>query len=786
MGTAYLCHHGIKGQKWGVRRYQNEDGSLTADGRARYLTSNGGLTRKGRAFLESEAKKKTYNDYWGNMTRRKARVAEELKAKGMTDLDDNTMLLKKGSIVNRIAGDEGIDSRRKYVSITDDDKVYYDEDYYWLPIKGTPNQYEYELTKDAKVASYNNVINHVIENYGHLTLSQLNIGEHELGHVGNKQAVDRMMQQVKDMYGDTPVKELYKDYYLTQRIRSQVPTINPKTHEWIEAPSPRWLKDRANISHEALKLLLNKTLMNKSTSDKVFDKYKADGYDLIVDVEDKISGFDMPMIVLDPSKTLKLKKKTPLKHEDTDMNIYYESSVTDPGLEHHGIKGMKWGIRRFQNPDGSLTEAGKRRYGTVEGLRAAYDDKLRRKTTRLRRKAESTTDTAKAAKYSTDADDLEKEYKNWMEDRKNSQETKKKIAEEKEKAKSDHEAEVKAKDAKEVADAVATGDPEKISEVMDKMTTQEIKDAINRIDTMKSLRDKIEPGLMKKGINVVSTAFKARAAEAVTEKIMKLGKDPDDLSGLSKEERDRMKRLKELTEATLGVVGGGSKAGKDYSNALAKAASENEAKEVAKYVKDLEKNGVSHETAVQMGQKLMNQRMSSYESSSGSGNDGGNQNGGKSEESYLSKLMSGNKDKAVLEAYKDAKDAGKSETEALRSAREKEMEFDSALNPSPAPTQESKSGKKSGGLFGKGKKETDDSDSGSSSSESSKPSSGSLAAKIASLNSRTSDVLSTPVSDFERYYSASPSDGSLKSKVNSLNSRIMDMSMSDFERYYKK
>lgn len=37
--TAYqaeLYHHGIKGQKWGVRRYQNSDGSLTAAGRERY------------------------------------------------------------------------------------------------------------------------------------------------------------------------------------------------------------------------------------------------------------------------------------------------------------------------------------------------------------------------------------------------------------------------------------------------------------------------------------------------------------------------------------------------------------------------------------------------------------------------------------------------------------------------------------------------------------------------------------------------------------------------------
>lgn len=45
-------------------------------------------------------------------------------------------------------------------------------------------------------------------------------------------------------------------------------------------------------------------------------------------------------------------------------NDFYVGCYDDPSaLAHHGVKGMKWGIRRYQNPDGSYTAAGRRRYG---------------------------------------------------------------------------------------------------------------------------------------------------------------------------------------------------------------------------------------------------------------------------------------------------------------------------------------------------------------------------------------------------------------------------------------
>lgn len=69
-----------------------------------------------------------------------------------------------------------------------------------------------------------------------------------------------------------------------------------------------------------------------------------------------------------------------IKFKHSDLETIGDTLVSDifdnNSLEHHGIKDMRWGIRRFQNPDGSLTDEGKLRYLGADTIKKSRTKEL--------------------------------------------------------------------------------------------------------------------------------------------------------------------------------------------------------------------------------------------------------------------------------------------------------------------------------------------------------------------------------------------------------------------------
>lgn len=145
-------------------------------------------------------------------------------------------------------------------------------------------------------------------------------------------------------------------------------------------------------------------------------------------------------------------------------------------LQHHGIIGMKWGVRRFQNKDGSLTPKGKKRYTS---------DDEGSVVTKIKARAQARAVAKAKAKAESDARD-------------------KAAAEAKEVAK----AEAKAREVEEKrAKLLKSIDAKEIYENRQLLTTQEINERLNRIDTERRLSE-IAAKDVKSGYDRVNSILK--------------------------------------------------------------------------------------------------------------------------------------------------------------------------------------------------------------------------------------------------------------------------------------
>ena len=161
-----LYHHGVKGQKWGVRRYQNKDGSLTPEGRKRL-----GLDDYDRDHNSDTVVKK------GTKV---SRVIDTSRYDVFSDpnLGGSEKAAKK-YVDDVLSKDNSYE--RKYVSIDgvknsgrSNGKEYYLS---WFTEFGLePDNAQvatYELKKDIRVASGKQVVDALIEEVGSRTLTEL-------------------------------------------------------------------------------------------------------------------------------------------------------------------------------------------------------------------------------------------------------------------------------------------------------------------------------------------------------------------------------------------------------------------------------------------------------------------------------------------------------------------------------------------------------------------------------------------------------------------------------------
>lgn len=283
MYTNELCHHGIKGQKWGVRRYQYADGSLTPAGQKRYNSGQNGKnigSMKVKEFVNSVRTQVTGRQYVDTY-------------------------LKQGTTFARIQTSQNFEKFAFYATYKKSDM----DKYMGLFGKNLSTRAEGDAKRAEKQAKATGSEEDIFKasearNYSNnLKVYQLKLeSTKKLKIPSDENAADITAKLLKESQFKSDVEESIRDSKEKMKRPTQQILFNQAQNAMKKDPSKMTPSEKVAV-YKALNLsLVNHNPQEISAQNRFYSELKKKGYNALLDYNDKdYSSYHAkrPMIVFD-------------------------------------------------------------------------------------------------------------------------------------------------------------------------------------------------------------------------------------------------------------------------------------------------------------------------------------------------------------------------------------------------------------------------------------------------------------------------------------------------------
>lgn len=433
----YLAHYGIKGQKWGLRRYQNPDGTYTAAGKARRNKGTGKSSYgKGKGNGNGGNQGWVYDNKFDDEDSAKSYVKADIASRNAKQILDS-----EKNISNDLKyATEGIDalnrSRQisKYRQTGLDKSIRNDEIQKAIERMDLENRfydqkYKYDTQGKARASDALKLIGGLTAAGVGVALAASMIRKNNLDAARIKKAVyggkkedskqntkygkNFLKDQLKKELGDMAEidRRKYEDTVKLAQAKQKAKTTIKKAK--LKAKTDQAVAKAKNLSTDYNKdgtltdkgrdklirqLVKNEQVIRSATrsvrnadkfgnvtgavvplasmgllgavSPAVMAAFPATagigGAVLAGTAIKKLSSTGVKALGQKEIESANVKAASLRNRLDEDDRKRRAMAHSEDFLAHYGIKGQKWGVRRFQNSDGSYTHEGKIRYGRIK------------------------------------------------------------------------------------------------------------------------------------------------------------------------------------------------------------------------------------------------------------------------------------------------------------------------------------------------------------------------------------------------------------------------------------